>query len=319
MTVDDPGEGLVPPRLHTVGSSVVDERGREVVLRGVTMADPFFLADPGLSNHFCEADFSVLAAQWKAGIVRLPVHPDLFQHDPSYMERLLDPAVEWAGRHGLYVLLDWHAHGNPLTGKSERSDRAGIYPWHGNPCNADLGLARSALTALAGRYGENGWVLFEPFNEPIWLDWGDWRPVAEDLVDTIHAAAPGAVVVVSGTDWGYDLEGALSDPVDRDNVIYSTHPYPGKGSGWKRVVRKLLATSPVIIGEWGFRRDACRENLDGTVDGYARPLLAFADETGIGWIGWVWHPFWEPPMLLSWDGYRTTEFGEVVRAALAGR
>ena len=71
-----------PLRLHTEGSRIVNAAGEDVVLRGVSLADPLFLADQSLSNHLCEADFYVLARDWGASIVRVPIHPDLWKSRP---------------------------------------------------------------------------------------------------------------------------------------------------------------------------------------------------------------------------------------------
>lgn len=312
---DDTGP---PPRLIAVENHLEDPAGREVVLRGVSFADPFFLADDRLTNHFCEADVAELATRWNVNIIRVPIHPGLWQRDGQYMEKYLDPIVGWGEKYGVYILIDWHAHGNPVTGETEHPGGENTYPWQGNPYNPDLELAITALSALAGRYGDEPGVLYECFNEPVFITWELWRPIAEELVDTIQARAPEALVLVSGTDWGYELSGALTDPVVRHNVIYSMHAYPGKGNGWMDVVRRLKETVPVMIGEWGYREGSCNPNLDATADGYALPLLAFAAEMNIGWLTWVWHPFWEPPLLASWD-YQPTEFGTVVMGALGGR
>jgi endoglucanase len=318
MAVDDAAVTVDPhpPRLRAEGNRIVDPAGREVILRGVTLADPYFLADERLTNHLCEADFYVLSREWKAGIVRIPIHPGLWTGTEGYMEKYVDPVVEWAGKYGMVALLDWHAHGNPVTGETEHAPRENQYPWHGSPYTPDLDLARSALSAIGGRYGEKSWVIYECFNEPTFIGWGEWRPVAEELVDTLQAAAPEALVLVSGTDWGYDLGGALSDPVRRDNIVYSTHAYPGKGEAWKDVARRLKQRSPVIIGEWGFMEHSCNANLNASARDYAYPLLETAGELGLGWIAWVWHPYWEPPLLVSWDGCLPTEFGRIVMGAL---
>ena len=68
--------------------------------------------------------------------------------------------------------------------------------------------------------------------------------MAEELVDVIYAVHPEAVVFVSGVDWGYDLRGAINDPVNRNNIIYESHPYPGKGNGWKTILDELMKTNP---------------------------------------------------------------------------
>jgi len=56
----------------------------------------------------------------------------------------------------------------------------------------------------------------------------DWRDKAEEIIDLIRTNEPKRTVLVGGVNWGYDLSGALTQPVRRQNVVYVTHPYPGK-------------------------------------------------------------------------------------------
>ena len=308
---------MPPPRLYVVGNQIQNEDGENVVLRGVAIADPFFLADPRLYNHFIADDYSILAKVWGANIIRVPIHPELWEWDKEYVEKYLDPLVQWGKEYGLYIFLGWHAHGNPITGEVEHPSWGNRYPWRGNPYNPDLELAKSALKTMAERYLEKPWVLFGTFNEPSYIEWVDWRPVAEELVDVIHAVNPGAIVFVSGIDWGYDLSGAIADPVLRENVVYETHPYPGKGEDWKITLDELRKRSPVFIGEWGFEPGSPNPNLNATTENYGLPLVQYAKERDIGWTAWVWNPYWEPSMLVSWWDYTPTEFGLLVKNSLA--
>ena len=76
-----------------------------------------------------------------------------------------------------------------MTGKEEVS--------HLSPV---LELAESALRGLVERYRDKPWVLYGTFNEPAYISWDEWRPVAEQLVDVIQETHPEAVVFVSGVD-----------------------------------------------------------------------------------------------------------------------
>ena len=140
-----------------------------------------------------------------------------------------------------------------------------------------------------------------------------WRPVAESLVDVIHAVDPRALVLVSGVDWGYDLSGALDNPVDRPNVVYETHPYPWKGEAWKSVLSDLDKTEAVFLGEWGYGHS---EDPVRTREDYGRPLIEFCQTRSIGWTAWIWHDEWTPSMLTSFRTFDTTDFGDFVKVVL---
>ena len=309
-----------PPKLKIVENQIENIHGEQVVLRGVAIADPLTLANHPRDKHFIREDYRVLAQEWGANIIRVPIHPPTWELDQRYMEKYLDPLVQWGGELGLYIFLGWHAHGNPITGQVEQVEWKDSWPWLGkNPYDPDLELAKSALRAMAERYRDVPWVLYGTFNEPSHIRWSEWRPVAEELVDVIHAVHPEAVVFVSGVDFEYDLRGAIEDPVRRDNIIYESHPYPGKGNGWKTVLDELRKTTPVFLGEWGFNAESASSNLRGTAENYGLPLVRYAKARDIGWTAWGWNsPQWDLSLLSSWNGYAPTEFGLLVKNSLEG-
>ena len=112
--------------------------------------------------------------------------------------------------------------------------------------------------------------------------------------------------------------GAIKDPVRRDNIIYETHPYPGKGEGWKGVLDQLRRTAPVFLGEWGFNPGADDRNLRGTAEDYGLPLLKYAKERNVGWTAWQWRTQYpELGMLESWEAYQATAWGLFIKEILS--
>ena len=300
-----------PAQLVIDGNQIKNIYGEQVVMRGVAIRDPWELANSPVDKHFSAEDYRILAQDWGANIIRVPILPLWWTFDEDYMEKYLDPIVRWGEEYGLYIFLGWHAHGNPITSEVEQP-ASGPVPNERNRLNPDPELAKSALRALTERYRDKPWVLYGTFNEPSHISWSEWRPVAEELMDVVHAVHPEAVVFVSGVDWGYDLRGAIKDPVRRNNVIYETHPYPGKGEGWKTVLDELGKTSPVFLGEWGFDPDTTERNLRANAEGYGLNLVRYARERNIGWTAWHWvarrefGPVDPLVMLASWDSYTHT-------------
>lgn len=178
-----------PPQLVIVGNQIWNTQGERVVLRGVAINEPLVLIVSPRIGHFAAEDYRTVAHNWGANIIRVPIYPSTWVRDPLYMEKVLNPLVQWGGEYGFYVFLGWHAHGNPVTGKEEVS--------HLSPV---LELAESALRGLVERYRDKPWVLYGTFNEPAYISWDEWRPVAEQLVDVIQETHPEAVVFVSGVD-----------------------------------------------------------------------------------------------------------------------
>jgi cysteinyl-tRNA synthetase len=292
-----------PPPLRVEGARVVDPAGKEVLLRGVSMADPSMLGKEWKKDHF-----ELVVRAWKANCVRVPVHPGHWKSKgPEAFDALLDPAVEWCRELGAYLILDYHAIGNPKTGKAQKDK-----PEY----DSSMDLARAFWKRAAARYRDKPWVLYEIFNEPMGITWTDLRPLAAELVGIVRAAAPDSVVIVSATDWTYDLRGPASQPLEAGNLLYAWHVYPVRGTAWDSYIAEARAKFPVIATEWGFDPDGDSVTR-GTAEGFARPLLAMMDAHKMHWTAWCYHPQWGPPLLRGWGG-ELTPFGKLARAWLAG-
>lgn len=307
-----------PPWLHVAGNRIVDEQGKAVLLHGVA------IEDPGSGTHAIgEEEIAELAANWGVNVIRVPIHPDLWEHDPKFYEQTLDRIVALGRKYGIYILIGWHAHGNALTGQVEQVEWAWEPPYHGNPYNPDLDLAVRFWEGTADRYKASSWVLHSIFNEPGYIGWDEWRPVAEKLVDTIRSRNPRALVLVSGVAWAYDLRGAGKNPVKRENIVYEAHVYPGSTKyygPWEEYFGYLANDHPVFVGEWGFQPVAKpnEEHIRAAAEDYGRPLLEYLNTKGISWTAWVWSPVWTPRLLKNWR-YEPTEFGQLVKEAAGKR
>jgi hypothetical protein len=178
---------------------------------------------------------------------------------------------------------------------------------------------------LARRYRNEPAVLFDLFNEPhdrlpedpyplfradgseyppdhSTVSMTEWQPWALLLIDTIREEHPESMIFVSGTNWAYDLRGF---PVERRNLIYSTHVYPGKGANWEASFGYLSRFIPVFAGEFG--------GLDHDLD-WGHRLLQYFDARLMGWAAWSWSD--QPRMVRD---YKPTPFGELVQRRLTWR
>lgn len=290
-----------PPGLRVEGQKVVDKAGKPVLLRGVSIADPH-----ALGKDFRKEHFERLAREWKANCVRVPVHPGSWKADPARYDAILDQAVEWGRELGLYVIVDYHAIGNPKTGKAQ--DNKPEY-------ESTMELARRFWKHVPPRHKGKGWVLYEVFNEPMGITWKDLRPLQAELVSLIREGAPESVVIVSGPDWTYDLRGPAEEPVEAPNLLYAWHVYPVRGTTWSAYIARALERFPVVATEWGFNLYGDNTSR-GNAEEYALPLLRMMEEKGIHWTAWCWHPKWDPPLLDGWEG--VTPSGKLVRAWLNG-
>lgn len=296
------------PRLSVAGSRIVDSKGNPVLLRGVNRSGLEY-SQAGIPPE--EIDRIVL--NWGANIIRLPFNQDWVLGAEGYLE-VLDAAIARAAERGAYTLLDlqWLDAEHPFG-----PNRQFVAPL------PNLETERM-WTTLARRYRDNPAVLFDLLNEPhdrarddpypLWRSDGsqyhpehrrvsmtEWQPWAERLIDAIREEAPEALIFVSGTQWAYDLRGF---PLDRGNLVYSTHVYPSKGEDWFGAFGYLASHVPVFAGEFG--------GSDCDVE-WGRALLDYFDELEIGWTAWS---FADHPHLVDRDTMEPTAFGELVKERL---
>ena len=91
-----------------------------------------------------------------------------------------------------------------------------------------------------------------------------------------------------------------------DNVVYSTHVYPNKGTDWDNIFGDLSESVPVFAGELGGTESPDQLN-------YVSRLLEYLDQREIGFAAWSWC---NEPYLVT--RYTPTRFGQLVQQSLAG-
>ena len=321
---DNPGGSNQPnvPWLHVDGNKIKDENGQIISLRGVSIADPFYLDS---TSHFIKNDFVDLKNNWKVNIIRVPIHPDWWNENQNlYFQKYIKNVVDWSIELGIYVLIDWHAIGSPFITKNCSSAN---YPY-----NCSLLLARQFWKKIAETYSDTPNVLYEIFNEPAYITWSNWRAVAGILINDIIGYNPNALIFVGGVNWSYDLRGVKNFPIS-DDIVYVVHPYPldKDGSKAKDPENKWIKewddyfgyltvqpfNHPVFASEWGCIRE-CSTNpwIVGTPDVYGKYITGYMQTKGMGWTAWCWHTEWDPKMFINW--YTTNEYGTFVKGVLDG-
>src|SRR5262245_46825599 len=310
------------PCLATSGNRiVVAATGQPILLRGVNRsglewAEPDgegFCSSAGISR----AEIEFIVKNWNCNIIRLPLNQDWVLngrrgHSADSYLKDLDRIIRWSSAFGAYTLLDlqWldadRSFGGYRNFVAPLPNLQSLDFWH----------------MLVTRYRHEPAVLYDLFNEPhdplpddpyplIHADGSphpvdhrkvtiaEWGPWALRLIDVIRSASPSALIFVSGTNWGYDLSGM---PLNRPDLVYSTHVYSNKGSRWADAFGNLAATVPVFAGEWGGREED-RE--------WGRALVRYFDVLGIGWTAWSWS---NESYLVT--RFAPTQFGDIVLSEL---
>ena len=290
------------------GNKFIDPQGNEIVFRGLCFSDPVKLVGDGQWNerYFAEA------ADWGANIVRFAVHPSNLNSmgwDATF--EAMDNGIEWAKKHGLYVIMDWHSIGNLKDAKFT------------NPMyDTDLEETLKFWRTVAQRYKDEPTVaLYEIYNEPTVTGedtgsctWEEWKAIQEQIIDEIRKYNPNAVCLCAGFNWAYDLTPVAYAPIGRPNVAYVSHPYPMKREQpweeqWEADFGFVADTYPVICTEIGF----CLENELGahipviSTDVYGHHITEYFESKGISFTVWCFDTSWSPTLIEDWDFTPTTQ------------
>lgn len=301
------------PKISIDGNRFVNEGGETVIFRGLAIVDPGELEKRGEWNR----SYFEAAASWDANVVRIPIHPLWWRERGKqwYLEAL-DDAVRWSGELGMYVIIDWHSIGNPLTD---------IY--HRDIYETSRGETFRFWYTIAQRYrGNNTVACYELWNEPTNrsgkmgpLPWSEYRAYIEELISMIRAIDETAIPLVAGFDWGYDLSMAKTDPIRFPGVGYVAHPYPQKRPApwvddWERDWGFMAERYPMVCTEFGFMSaDGPGAHVPVIGDeGYGEALISYFEERGISWTPWVFDYRWSPQLCLDKD-YNPTRQGAFFR------
>lgn len=306
---------VAPSGYATVGNDIVNGATcKPMRFVGVGYPALSFVANGGRlgSEATAAADFAVIKS-WGANTVRI----ELAQYywvstsrffDPGYSARV-ERAVSLARAAGFDVIL-----------ALQYSDR-GIANYPGDPSKTnmhqpmpDVNHSVPFWRDVANRFKGDGRVMFELYSEPyplssgggfsnwqVWLNGGaapaddvyEPRPPfqavgMQQLYDVVRATGANNLVLISGTQWGYDLSGVPTHRVKGYNIVYATHPWDfvdDKGqhqrppSDFRRAWTFLAAEQPVMITEFGTYD--CSTSYHGAA-------LDEADRLGISWIAWAW-------------------------------
>ena len=110
-------------RLHVKETKLVDKKGHEVQLRGVSTHGLSWY--PQYVNDKC---FAQLHDKWGANVVRLAMYTEEYNgycsgdaKNCSDLKKLIKKGVRLAKKHKMYVIVDWHilSDGNPNSHKKE--------------------------------------------------------------------------------------------------------------------------------------------------------------------------------------------------------
>jgi len=277
--------------------------GTAVMLRGVAVGDPI-LARAGRPL----SDYERIAHDWHANLVRISLHPSVWEQMPhaqvlDTLQREMGAALD----NGMYVILDWHTIGWP-DGYYEPIEK----DWTDDPkdlYNSSFALAKSFWDEVSARFGKDGRIIFELWNEPVRSkkegdvetpQWDDLKPYMVQLLQVVRAHSQN-VVLATGNEWAYDLRGIRKNPLEGQNVAYCWHLYANTDDDdeteWEKHLDGLQKVAPVMVTEWGFQEHT-DEDFKGTAKSFGNKFVRdFLEGRHLHSTAWCWHPDWTPVML----------------------
>ena len=256
-------------RLHVKGTKLVDKKGHEVQLRGVSTHGLSWY--PQYVNDKC---FAQLHDKWGANVVRLAMYTEEYNgycsgdaKNRSDLKKLIKKGVRLAKKHKMYVIVDWHilSDGNPNSHKKE---------------------AKAFFRKMSREFKGYNNVIYEICNEPNnGTSWKEIKSYARSVISTIRKNDKKAVIVVGTPTWSQDVDQAAADPIKGDNIMYALHFYAAthKADLRNKMTAAINKGLPVFVTEYGI----CDASGNGAIDKEeANRWVQTMDEYGVSYIAW---------------------------------
>ena len=256
-------------RLHVKGIKLVDKKGHEVQLRGVSTHGLSWY--PQYVNDKC---FAQLHDKWGANVVRLAMYTEEYNgycsgdaKNRSDLKKLIKKGVRLAKKHKMYVIVDWHilSDGNPNSHKKE---------------------AKAFFREMSREFKGYNNVIYEICNEPNnGTSWKEIKSYARSVISTIRKNDKKAVIVVGTPTWSQDVDQAAADPIKGDNIMYALHFYAAthKADLRNKMIAAINKGLPVFVTEYGI----CDASGNGAIDKEeANRWVQTMDEYGVSYIAW---------------------------------
>jgi endoglucanase len=247
-------------RLKVDGAQLKDEKGKAVVLRGMS-----FGWHNWWPRFYNAGAVQWLKNDWSCTVVRaaMGVEPDGgYLKQPSWSTEKIKAVIDAAIKENIYVIIDWHSH------------------------NINLNEAKAFFTEMAKTYGKQPHIIYELFNEPDEESWADVKAYSIELIKTIRAIDPDNIILVGSPHWDQDIHIVADDPIKGfDNLMYTFHYYAATHKQELRD-RGTYAVSkglPIFISESA----GMESSGDGPINHDEwQKWIDWAETNKISWITW---------------------------------
>jgi aryl-phospho-beta-D-glucosidase BglC (GH1 family) len=297
---------------------------RTTMSRILTKDKAQFFFDRLLDHFFTEEDVKAMA-ELGANVIRIPFNYRHFERDDRPFEYLeagfkrLDAAMDWCAKHGIYVILDFHA----VQGWHNPD-------WHSDNAHVHILLYQTAhyqerfarlWAEMARRYKDHpalaGYGLmnepctrvhYEDYDSPDY-NWDGLNAVHRKAAQAIREVDSNHILFIEGDNFACEFDGL--DVTFDENVVVESHnymaptgggdPYPGEIAGmyWNRDIVAaefgmhsgtrcaFKYRKPVFVGEFGVWYAGHPEAVQYRAAALDDQLGVF-DSAGVHWAIWTW-------------------------------
>ena len=277
------------PWLHVDGMDIKDNRGKKVILRGISVPDLAtndYRKGSGKSAAQLVDMLTDKANSWYTTVIRLPVYPIWplgYNANPKqYYNKYIKPAVNKCVEKKVYCIIDWHYVDDPTKVDAK---------------------TRAFWTDIAPKFKNYPNIIFEVFNENSTdMSWASWKKVAQPWVNLIRSYAPNNLILVGAPHYSQHLFDAPDNPIKGKNIVYVAHLYPGLDKSlWDSWIFNAAKRIPIFMTEWGFRKGASYPT-SGNLTDFGIPFKEKLEKYNLSWTCWVADPYWHPEMFdINWN------------------
>ncbi len=186
--------------LSVKGTSLVDRKGTEMMLQGVSFGWHNFWP-----RFYTEETVQWLRDDWACSVVRaaMGVEPNRgYIESPDWSKEKIEAVIRGAIGNDVYVIIDWHSH------------------------HIRLEEAKMFFSEMAEKYGEYPHVIYEIYNEPERDTWPEVKAYSIEMIKTIREIDPDNIILVGNPHWDQDVHIVADDPITGyDNIMYTLHFY----------------------------------------------------------------------------------------------
>lgn len=167
---------------------------------------------------------------------------------------------------------------------------------------------------MAEKFSGYNNVLYEICNEPNGVGWAEICAYANDIIPVIRERDPDSVIIVGTPTWSQELDKALAEPLDYDNIMYTFHFYSASHKDEMRERARSASRSglPVFVTEFGVTADS---------GGFPRDLeeadrwIEMLEEENISYCMWSFSKVPEPCSAivrtsLKYNGFTDEDYTE---------